>query len=274
MPDHSAQFEAAGGGLVLTNAILLYRNEAQPHVSTRQDGSAFASIHPVEGNDDGQPTIAAGRPLSRAHLRQWTEALGRTTAPEILPENVLVAHPDTLAWWVPEQVRIAYFALSDPPTGLRTLTARKVVPVPYPAHLLVATRSGLGVYALPASRRPVAKTPVLHSPILNVFIDGALCWGNIARPRQLTVAAIPDFERAVFDTWSTHPNPGQELTVTGKGGLVRLWDELAAHGATRFPVKRLKPFCVNSRRQAQASVRATPAGEMTVGKLIAASARR
>ncbi|NWM25016.1 PRTRC system protein B, partial [Escherichia coli] len=87
---------------------------------------------------------------------------------------------------------------------------------------------------------PTAETILLHSPILNVFLNGSLCWGNIPRPTSLEVAAIPEFERALFDSWSTHPNPGQELTVTGKGGLVRLWDNLAATRATRFPVKRLK----------------------------------
>ena len=50
---------------------------------------------------------------------------------------------------------------------------------------------------------------------LNIFIDGRLCWRNISRPGALTIAAIPDFE--VFESWSAHPNPGQELTVTGKG---------------------------------------------------------
>lgn len=103
----------------------------------------------------------------------------------------------------------------------------------------MATPRRLGVYALAENERPSATTRVLHSPVLNVFVDGSLCWGNIPRPRTLDVAAIPDFERALFDSWSTHPNPGQELTVTGKGGLLKLWDDLAARQATRFPVRRL-----------------------------------
>ena len=278
MPDHSTHFEASGGGLVLANAILLYRHEAprnrQFYAERRDDAAAFASFHRIEQDGEGVPTIAAGVPLTRSHLRQWTDALGRTAIPEILPETVLVAHPDLLAWWVPAQVRTAYFALSDPPSDLRALSGRTNVAVPYPAHLFVATGSGLGVYALPTNRRPVADTPVLYSPILNVYTDGALCWGSIARPRGLSIAAIPDFERAVFDSWSTHPNPGQELTVTGKGGLVRLWDELAARGADRFPVRRLKPFVATGRRRAMGSASVAAVGKMTVGKIIAASARR
>ena len=108
MSEHSTQFEAAGGGLVLRGAILLYRSEGPRNFSShgphRGDAAAFASMHAVEHDEEGRPTIAAGVPLSRAHLRQWTEALGRTVRPELLPENVLVAHPDMLAWWVPEQV--------------------------------------------------------------------------------------------------------------------------------------------------------------------------
>lgn len=277
MSDHNSYFEASGGGMVLTNAILLYRNEPPRNLRTygtnRDAAPAFASIHSVEHDGEGQPTIAAGVPLSRAHLRQWTEALGRTVVPEILPDNVLVAHPDMIAWWVPARVRPAYFALSSPPTGLRLLSARTIVPVPYPAHLFVATRSGLGVYALPANARPTAETELLHSPILNVFIDGKLCWGNIPKPKALSIASIPEYESAVFDSWSTHPNPGQELTVRGKGGLVRLWDDLAAQGARHFPVRRLKPFGATTRMQVRRPAGTQASAAMTVGRLIEMSAR-
>ncbi|PKP94709.1 MAG: PRTRC system protein B [Alphaproteobacteria bacterium HGW-Alphaproteobacteria-16] len=276
MSDHTTVFEDTGGGLILAGAILLYRNQAprspRPYGTPRDDAAAFASIHAVEHDEEGRPTIAAGAPLTRAHLRQWSEALGRTVRPEILPANVLVAHPDLIAWWVPAQVRSAHFALSSPPAGLQRLSERTSVSVPYPAHLFVATRSGLGVYALPASRRPDADTRLLHSPILNVYVSGTLCWGNIDKPKALTTASIPDYERAVFDSWSTHPNPGQELTVSGKGGLVRLWDDLAASGARRFPVGRLKPFHPSGRQPRRTS-RTAVAAAITVGKLIAAIAR-
>ena len=262
---------------MLTNAILLYRSQAprnlKPYGTSHEDAAAFASIHAIDLDDEGQPTIAAGVPLSRAHLRHWTEALGRTTPPEILPENVLVAHPDMLAWWVPAHVRPAYFAISAPPVGLRALSARTTVPVPYPPHLLVATRSRLGVYALPSNERPNAGTQVLHSPILNVFVDGLLCWGNIPKPKALTIASIAEYERAVFDSWSTHPNPGQELTVTGKGGLVRLWDDLAARKARHFPLARLKPFGAARRRQTRQPASTASTGNMTVGALIASTWR-
>lgn len=258
MPGHSTQFEATDGGLALTNAILLYQPDSSAGLGSAVP--AFASLHAIERHD-GKPTIAAGAPLSHAHLRQWTKALGMAAAPEILPANVLVAHSDMLAWWTPAQVRPGYFNLSTQSKSLRALSGRAIVPVPYPAHLFIATRSGLGVYALPANERPTAATVVLHSPVLNVFISGQLCWGNIPRPKTITTASIPEFERAVFDSWSTHPNPGQEHTVTGKGGLIRLWVDLAARKATSFPVKRLKPFDPRERRQ--------PAADpITFGQLI------
>lgn len=277
MSDHSSNFEASGGGLTLTNAILLYRNEGLRSMNscraTGEAAAAFASIHCVEPDGEGQPTIAAGVPLSRAHLRQWTQALGRSVLPELLPANVLVAHPDMLAWWTPAQIRPAYFALSAPPQGLRLLAARTSVRVPYPAHLFVATSAGLGVYALPKNARPDADTQLLHSPILNVFVDGRLCWGNIPKPRALSIASIAEYESAVFDSWSTHPNPGQELTVHGKGGLVRLWDDLAAREARHFPVRRLRPFGVAARAQARRSRGIDGAANMTVGRLITMSTR-
>lgn len=256
MSSHSTQFEATEGGMVLTNAILLYQAQAQ---AAAHKAEAFASIHPI-AHEDGRPIIQAGTPMSRAHLRQWTEALGRATKPELLPANILVSHPDMLAWWVPEQVRPSYFDLTNPPAGLARLGERTVVSLPYPAHLFIATRGALLVHALPRCERPDADTPVLFSPVLNVFVDGKLCWGNIPRPKALTMASMADYERAVFDSWSTHPNPGQEATVRGKGGLVKLWDDLAARGARHFPVRRLKPFMFPRRPSAE---------PVTVGKIIA-----
>ncbi|WP_408591630.1 PRTRC system protein B [Novosphingobium sp.] len=258
----ATEFQATDGGLALSHAILLYRAQG---AASRQGADAFATYHEVE-QATGTPIIAAGTPLTRAQLRRWTEALGRTAAPEILPANVLVAHADVLAWWVPEQVRPAHFALSEPPAGLKVLAERTTVRVPYPAHLLIATRRGLGVYALPANVRPTAETTVLHSPVLNVFLDGRLCWGSIAKPKGFGIAVMAEFERAVFDSWSTHPNLGQDQTITGKGGLMRLWDDLAARGATRFPVRRLKPFNSDMNRSAKAA-------PITVGALIARVAR-
>lgn len=265
MTTHSTQFEATEGGLALTNAILLYQAEnGRGYEARGAYGSAFASIHDVE-HHAGQPTIAAGSPLTRGRLRHWAKALDRTVSPEILPGNVLVSHSEMLAWWVPEQVRSSYFALSNPPAKLKKLATRTTLPLPYPAHLFIATRRGLGVYALRKSERPDAATQMLYSPVLNIFIDGSLCWGNIAKPKSLTVTSIPEYERAVFDSWSTHPNPGQELTVSGKGGLVRLWDDLAAKGARRFPVERLRPFDVSAGRGA--------AKPITLGQLVEGAAR-
>lgn len=264
MSEHRTHLESTAGGLTLSHAILLYRAGA-----TGQAMAAFASIHAVDHDDLGSATIAAGTPLTRAHLRQWTEALERTVLPELLPANVLVAHSDMLAWWTPAQVRPGWFALSNPPPDLRRLGERTIVPVPYPAHLFVATRFGLGVYALPIDGRPTADTGLRHSPILNVFADGRLCWGSIPKPSELRIASIPAFERAVFESWSTHPNPGQDLTITGKGGLVRLWDDLAARGARRFPVRRLKPLRVGAGQRGPQRSRAAVSPPLTLGKLIA-----
>ncbi|PJG47240.1 PRTRC system protein B [Sphingobium sp. LB126] len=275
MPEHLTHFEGTAGALVLSDAILLYRTQtpcgSNSFGTSRPKSGAFASIHPVELDDAGQPTIGAGTPLSRARLRDWTEALERSVQPEILPANVLVAHRDMLAWWTPAQVRPAFFALSNPPANLRALSGRAVAPVPYPPHLFVATRTNLGVYALPASERPTADTPVLRSPILNVFSNGHLCWGNIPQPTALIVASIPDYEQAVFDSWSTHLNPGQERTLTGKGSLVRLWDDLAARRATDFPVQRLRPFADELQHQPfRGAKRGAPASK-TVAQIIAES---
>lgn len=271
MSKHSTQFEATPGGMVLTNAILLYRTEAPGRAAAcdglKQGAHAFASLHHIDHDDEAGPRIAAGRPLTRAHLRQWSEALKRSAPPELLPPDVLVAHEDVLMWWIPACVRPAYFDLSTRPASLKALGARTVVPVPYPAHLLVATRRALGVYALRDDVRPTADTILCHSPILNVYADGTLCWGNIPKPPSLAVSTIPQFERALFDSWSTHPNHGQNQTISGKRGLVALWDDLAARHAIRFPVKRLKAF--GARRRPPLAPSSGKAIEpLTLGRLI------
>ena len=144
---------------------------------------------------------------------------------------------------------------------------------PFPPAEALTRIQRNGVRAIVANSRPNAGTQVLHSPILNVFVDGLLCWGNIPKPKALTIASIAEYERAVFDSWSTHPNPGQELTVTGKGGLVRLWDDLAARKARHFPLARLKPFGAARRRQTRQPASTASTGNMTVGALIASTWR-
>ncbi len=55
MTDCSTQFEAGSGGLVLTSAILLYR---EGYARPSQGGPAFSSIHDIEQHESG-PVIAA-----------------------------------------------------------------------------------------------------------------------------------------------------------------------------------------------------------------------
>ena len=75
MPDHSAHFEATAGGMVLTNAILLYRTETprglDPHRAPRQDGHAFASIHHVEhGGEAGAKEAGKMRSEGKDYIVQ------------------------------------------------------------------------------------------------------------------------------------------------------------------------------------------------------------
>lgn len=276
MPDHSAQFEQPATGLELAQAILLYKPAAErpisPYGEPGRPAPALATIHPVAVGDTGEAEIGAGRPMTRADLRHWTEVLKPASPPQLLPENILVAHPDMLAWWIPAGVRPAYFALTSPPEGLQVLYERTITAAPYPAHLLIATPKRLAVFALRTSERPSATTELLHSPILNVFLDATLCWGNIPVPKCLDIDAIPQWEAALFDSWSTHPNVGQDSTVKGKGGLISLWDELVAFKRKRFPVSQLKPFRQHAAAHSRKSAR-TPS-KFTLADAIARESRR
>ena len=97
--------------------------------------------------------------------------------------------------------------------------------------------------------------------------DGAVS----ASIQDLEDSRLPDGDVTVAVEYSTL-NYKDGLAITGKGGLVRLWDDLAARKAKRFPVRRLRPF--DPGRTRQASRRATRTDQMTLGKLLARGANQ
>jgi hypothetical protein len=96
MTDHCVQFERTAGGMMLTNAILLYRSDGARGLGSHLTLAKMPRHSPASirsGDAIGAPTIAAGTPLTRAHLRHWSQALGRVAPPQILPKRCLSPIP-------------------------------------------------------------------------------------------------------------------------------------------------------------------------------------
>jgi len=229
MPDartHTIQHEAQPG-FQLSEAILLYFQ--------RGTGRAYATQHDMAIQPDGKPVIMAGSPLTQERLLAWAKALDAAPPLTFLEPHILAKTADVTIWWRPAQRRKLYFNLDAKlRTGLTKLNRKAMHVVPCPAHLFAASRSHLYIYALRDDARPTPDTVLLRSPIMNIFEDGALCWGSVQKPRLASQDACAQFEAAVFDGWNTHPNGTQG--EIGPHGLVRLWDDLITSKASRFPV--------------------------------------
>jgi PRTRC genetic system protein B len=209
--------------LKLHQAVLLYRND---------HGNRFmATVHGVvQKETDGTPLLGSGQLLSMAALRELTKQLGASCRAEFLPENVLARTPELIAWWTPAAARHMFFRdgseLADFSGNL----------FPHPALLFVVRNGVLFVRALPNNRRPNPDARLAAAPYWNIDSDGAVCAGTMRAPKSLTVASIPAWQQAFFQSEFTHPGGAGRLTKR-KGGTAALWKSLA--GKKIFPQSTL-----------------------------------
>ena len=209
--------------LKLYQAVLLYRNDHGNRV--------MATVHGVMQTDaNGAPTLGAGQLLSTAALRELTKQLGTSSQAEYLPANVIARTPELIAWWTPASVRPMFFRQGS---ELANISGKLF---PHPA-LLFAVRNGvLFVRALPESKRPGADTKLAAAPYWNIDSDGRVCAGTMRVPKSVSVASIPMWQQAFFQSEFTHPGGAGRLT-TRKGGTTALWKSLV--GKKRFPSSAL-----------------------------------
>ena len=185
--DVGSEFE-----LKLYQAVLLYRND---------HGNRFmATVHGVvQKETDGTPLLGSGQLLSTAVLRELTKQLGTSCPAEFLPENVVARTPELIAWWTPVAVRPMFFRDGSELANI----SGKIFPHP---ALLFAVRNGvLFVRALPTNRRPDPDTRLAAAPYWNIDSSGAVCAGTMRAPKSLTVASIPAWQQAFFQSEFTHP---------------------------------------------------------------------
>src|SRR5271157_4675589 len=209
--------------LKLYQAVLLYRND---------HGNRFmATVHGVvQTETDGTPLLGSGQLLSTAALRELAKQLGTSCSAEFLPKNVVARTPELIAWWTPATVRPMFFRDGSELVGI----SGKLFP--HPALLFVVRSAVLFVRALPNNRRPDPDTRLAAAPYWNIDSNGAVCAGTMRAPKSLTVASMPAWQQAFFQSEFTHPGGGGRLTKR-RGGTTALWKSLAGKG--RFPQSTL-----------------------------------
>ena len=209
--------------LKLYQAVLLYRND---------HGNRFmATVHGVMRTDtNGAPALGSGQLLSTAALRELAKQLGTSSQAEFLPDNVIARTPELIVWWVPASIRSMFFRKGS---ELADVTAKLF---PHPALLFGVHNGVLYVRALPENRRPGADAKLAAAPYWNADNEGRVCAGTMRVPKSVSVASIPTWQQAFFQSEFTHPGGAGRLT-TRKGGTTALWRSLA--GKKRFPVSAL-----------------------------------
>ena len=206
--------------LKLYQAVLLYRND---------HGNRFmATVHGVvQKETDGTPLLGCRPTAEYGSLRELTRQLGTSCPAEFLPDHVVARTPELIAWWTPAAVRPMFFRDGSELAGI----SGKLFP--HPALLFVVRNGVLFVRALPANRRPDPDTRLAAAPYWNIDSNGAVCAGTMRAPKSLTVASIPAWQQAFFQSEFTHPGGAGRLTKR-QGGTAALWKSLA--GKKRFPL--------------------------------------
>ncbi len=207
---------------VLKQALLLY-----------QDGNrAFATLHEVQGRQDGAPYLGAGQSVTTGFLEKLAAGLGASLTAEVLPEHVLARTPEMIAWWSSAQHRLMFFGDGNKETS--NLNGKMY---PHPPLVFMIRGAELFVRALEKSSRPTADTPLKSAPYWNTDSHGRVCLGSMRVPEEVSTSSLPGWEDAYFASEFTHPSGATQLT-THPCGFLGLWSSLAGRNR-RFPVKFL-----------------------------------
>jgi PRTRC genetic system protein B len=217
-----------GGTEVLTlqGALLVYRGRSH----------GFVAWHEVRrSGTGGAPFLGEAQELTTDFVHGLAQGLGTSIPTEIFPENILARTAEIMAWWTPAKARTMFFAPHD--KEAYRLNGQRFFQPP-----LVWKVSGreLWIRALRKNRRPVADSPLMIAPYWNVDGEtGWTCQGSMRSPEDRGVNAIPDWERAFFQSEFTHRTGTKSLT-THLGGFLGLWRSLVG-GRRKFPLNYLAP---------------------------------
>jgi PRTRC genetic system protein B len=218
----------------LKNAILIYKTDS--HRNAGGPGpSSFVTSHEVKLSDQGAPSLNPGRPVTMDEIVDMIEEVRGSLPIEFLPDNVLVRTQESTVWWVPATVRPMFYAHKGSPE-LAELSGKNY---PQPPLVFRATARSLDIMALAKNERPTLKSQLFLAPYWNLYGNGNVCLGSTALPKDVSIASLPLWEKAFYQSKFTHANVQTKLTKH-EGGFVGLWKSLA--GKKKFPTETLVPM--------------------------------
>lgn len=220
-------------GYQLKRAILLYEGQHQ--------GDVYATINAVR-HGKGGAMLDVGVPATVEACADFARAMAdRAAFTGFLSENLLYVGPRVVAWWRAPQPTRVWFKTEDEKNAKRHIGERTAV-TPQPGLVFVVADGLWHVFAVKGAARPKPDTPLYRAPYFNVWIEGRICEGNIARPQRVTPEAIGRFEQAFFESRFTHSNVQKSSDITRyEGGIYALWRALldGKFKTTGFPDKTL-----------------------------------
>lgn len=207
---------------VLEHAILVYKSGSR---------TTLATIHDVEVHDN-KPTIKAGTLVSKKALKEMFETLTpqQKIKPELLPENILAAGEEFLAWYMPPQNKSLWFKCEEVGGEVSG-----VVPLPGLVFMVSKTSKHWYVFACKGKDRPNQSTELFNAPFLNVWEHGHICEGNARRPKQLAASKISEWEDVFFRSRFTHTNQSHASIIKYKAGAYKFWKHMLANRWKKFP---------------------------------------
>jgi PRTRC genetic system protein B len=215
----------------LNRALLVYGESSYDGYPYRHP---FVTLHEVI-HDEGEARLGVAQLLTPQALLSVLAELGHSLPAEILPECVIARTSEMVAWWSPAQVRPMFFSDRGEDKTLRQLSGKQY---PHPPLLFKASGKSLWIRVLGESIRPVAKTKLYMAPYWNCYDNAVVCTGSMRIPQRNSVAAIPAWERAFFESAFSHA-AGVTKHTRHPGGVLALWQSL--QDKKRFPTKYLFP---------------------------------
>ncbi|AOV18707.1 hypothetical protein BJI67_15795 (plasmid) [Acidihalobacter aeolianus] len=232
--------EIAAGRVLVTDRP---RPQAQAIIMAQTGYEVEVRHHPVRVGEDGIATLEAGRALRLGDVRDWLATLDgqkKQAGLQWVSDRLLAQGGGSLLWYTPPAVRPMYFHVAGKRVTLKA--------VPWPGLIFHAAGDSLNVAAYRGRGRPKCKTPLYHSPLMNVGPLGQVCLGSATRPRShMTVEQqIAVWNDAIFETNFTHVNqpatllPGNKRKKVSNAQHLAFWKKL--ENLTAFPSDRLNPM--------------------------------
>lgn len=197
-----------GGGAEFhpAHAVIVYR-------ANDGSGRRYVTVSDFRGGT----ALSGERPATESMIREVIgEALPAATTRALLHPRLLGAGAAWALWYSPPAVRTLFWT---PGRGADDLSGRDF---PQPPLLWKVVAGQLSIAALSTDARPDGSTVLCHAPYWNVYPDGSVCTGTMARPDGSPASRIDAWEAAFYASAFSHPNCRQG-GVLGQGGVIGLW---------------------------------------------------